>query len=138
VKIVIAILALALAVAAALWFQPREYVSTTVLRPSTSDSQVLHDAERYVLSDFTLSSIIERHGLYPDEHKRSGMKGAIRKMREQGIRIQESDNLGPVIVLSFRYSNKRQTQSTVRELAAALQSDMPCEVLVDASEPRDP
>jgi hypothetical protein len=135
-KIVIAVLALSLVVAAALWFQPREYVSTTVLRPRTSDAVVLHDAERYALSDFTLSSIIERHGLYPDEHKRLGMQGAIRKMREQGIHIQESDNLGPVIVLSFRYSNKRQTQAAVRDLAAALQSAVPCEVLVEASEPR--
>jgi hypothetical protein len=135
-KIVIAVLALGLVVAAAMWFQPHEYVSTTVLRPRTTDAEILHDAERYALSDFTLSSIIERYGLYPDEHKRSGMQAAIRKMREQGIHIQESDNLGPVIVLSFRYSNKRHTQAAVRDLAAALQSAVPCEVLVEASEPR--
>jgi hypothetical protein len=135
VKIVIFICALGLVVGAVLWFQPREYVSTSVLRPRTPDPQVLHEAEQYALSDFTVSSIIERQNLYPEERKRTGTRGAIRKMREEGIRIQESDNLGPVIVLSFIYSDARKTQAAVRELATALQSAMPCEVLVDASKP---
>ena len=135
-KLVITILALALVVAAAMWFQPREYISTTVLRPRAHDPQAQNEAVRYTLSEFTLARIIERQNLYPNERKHTGMAGAIRGMREHGIRIQEGEDVGPVIVLSFRYSNKRQTQATVRELAAALQSELPCEVLVEASEPR--
>ncbi len=128
----------ALAAGIAWWrYGTREYFSTSVLRPRTTDVQEIHDAERIALSDYTLASIIERENLYPDERKRSGIGSCVRHMRDQSIRVQESENLGIVIILSFRYPVASQAIAATHDLAAAIQSAIPCEVLVDASAPVD-
>jgi hypothetical protein len=118
------------------WVRPKHYVSTSILRPQTADPQVVSDAERSALGDYSLASIIERENLYPEERKQSGMGAAIRRMRDHAIRVQEAENLGPVIVLSFEYSDAQRAQATAHDLVAAIQATgMKCEVIVDASTP---
>src|SRR5690242_18441736 len=101
-----------LGTAAAWWrFKPRVFTSNSVLRPQSPDSQALHDAERSVLSDDSIASIIERENLYRDLRRKSGMSEAVRKMRDEAISVREAESLGPVIILSFRYADAQQTQA---------------------------
>jgi hypothetical protein len=117
------------------WYRPRHYVSTSVLRPQTSDPQAVRIAERKLLEDYTLTSIIERRSLYP-EARRVSLDEAIRRMREEGIRIQEAESLGPVVVISFEYTDADGAQAVAGDLVEAFQAiGMKCEVMIRASSP---
>jgi hypothetical protein len=135
VVVVVCATAGTLAAGAWWWYRPRLYVSSAVLRPQTTDSVVVQEAERHALGDYSLASIIERHGLYAEVRKKSGMSAAIRQMRNEAIRVQEAESLGPVIVLSFRYDDATGAQTAMSDLVTAMQATMKSEVLEPASMP---
>jgi hypothetical protein len=123
--------------AGAWWrYRPKHYVSTAVMRPQVSDLQVLREAERSTLGDYSLASIIERRSLFPEERKLGGIGAAIRRMRDRSIRVQETESLGPVVVLSFEYSDAATAQKVTSDLVTALQATgMKCEVMAPPSPP---
>jgi hypothetical protein len=118
------------------WYRPRHYVSTAVLRPEATDPYTINRAERTAFGDYSLASIIERRNLYPADRKQGGVSAAIRHMRERSIRVQEAESLGPVVVLSFEYSDAATAQAVNSDLVRALQATgLQCEVIDPASTP---
>jgi hypothetical protein len=123
------------------WMSPNVYESKTTLRLHTDEPRpaVLHrleTAQQAALSRNSLSGIIQRENLYPDERKQLPLEDVITEMQRKSIRIAAR---GSDVELSFVYPDPAAAQRTARDLVAALNSAEPVlEVLDPATAPSTP
>src|ERR1051326_4034378 len=121
------------------WARGRQYSSIAVVRPASQDDQVINEAMRSVLGDAALGRIIEHEDLYPEERREGGTPAAIATMRDRGIRIHDAENIGRVVILTFKYRDGRRAQAAVRDLVETMQATgVPLEVLDGPSTPLEP
>ena len=114
------------------WLIPNEFISTAVLR--TADGSKLQSAVAQALSDDSLAAIIRQEGLFSRELRRSSMSDVTRKMRGEFIRVQVVQ-AGPAaaFTISFRYSDRRESQEVTRELVSLLVGPQTGNEVVDAA-----
>ena len=115
---------------------PNRYVSTAVIRLSVAPAATPGDAgvdrkwavvrnllemQQATLSRSSLSSIIQRLGIYPNERKKLPLEQIVLEMRNRDIRIHPTNVRGePAFAVEVANENPAAAQATVRAIVTSL------------------
>ena len=95
--------------------------STLSADPQWAVTRHLLEIQRAVLSRASLSSIIERYNLYPDERRKLPLADVILLMRDRDLRIQPATAAGEsAFSVEFAYRNPAAAQAAVHALVSSL------------------
>lgn len=127
---------------------PNQYSSTAVLRMAAGDRDErvdrLNRAERDILSRKSLSGMIQKYDLYPNERKKAPLEDIVQDMRNRHVQIRmlnfpKTDAPARAFTISFESDDPGKALDVTTDLTdrfiAAMKDTAPLELLDPANRP---